>query len=124
VAECSFDEFRAIAAERIAQFTGIPARPLFRPPVELALLYARLRYGVALEHASPATALRSTSTPVLLIHGTADNNIPPAHSRRLSKIRPATTALWEVPGANHVDALSADPANFTRQVLDWFGRHR
>lgn len=124
VAECSFDDFRAIAAERIAQFTGIPAKPLFRPMVESALLYTRLRYGIALENASPADALRSTSTPVLLIHGTADKNIPASHSRRLAMIRPATTDLWEVPGAHHVDSLSADPSNFTRRVLDWFGGHR
>jgi dipeptidyl aminopeptidase/acylaminoacyl peptidase len=64
------------------------------------------------------------ATPVLLIHGTADAKIPPGQSRELRAVpRRGETELWEVPGAAHVSAISAEPSEMPRRVVDWFRRH-
>ena len=66
--------------------------------------------------------VRSTRTPILLIHGTADTKVPPQHSRVLYALNPATE-LWWIPGARHVSAISAEPELFARKVVDWFRTH-
>ena len=126
VAECSFSDFTEVAYLRMSQFSGVRlerARVVFRPLVETSLVYARLRYGVDLTRASPAAALRATSVPVLLIHGTDDTNIPPSHSERLHALAPAVTTLWEPAGARHVSGILRAPEEYSKRVLDWFASH-
>ena len=124
VAECSFSDFRTVACDRLAQLTGLHTPWLFRPAVESGFLYVRTRYGITLDDASPSNALRASQTPVLLIHGTRDTNIPPSHSERLAAIRPASITLWEVPGAVHVDALGTASDRFPKAVLSWYSSHK
>jgi pimeloyl-ACP methyl ester carboxylesterase len=83
------------------------------------MLYARVRYGIDLEAAAPEAVLRGVRVPVLLIHGSADDNIPPAHSVTLLAANPGSVTLWRVPGAGHTAALGANPEEFSRRVLGW-----
>ena len=123
VAESSFATFPEVAAYRLSHESGIPF-PALWPIREFGFVYARLRYGVRLEDASPAMAMARSAAPVLLIHGTADTNIPPGQSRELRAVRRrGETELWEVPGAVHVSAISAEPREMPRRVIDWFRRH-
>ena len=94
----------------------------FPPSVEPAFGYARLRYGLELSKASPEEALKTTTTPVLLIHGTEDTNIPIEHSLRLMRARPEGTELWEVAGARHVAAFGASPVRYENRVVGWLER--
>jgi uncharacterized protein len=122
VADSPFATFEEISYERLRQVTGLP-RPAFWPVIRLGFLYTRLAYGVDLERASPADAIRSTRVPVLLIHGAADTNIPPHHSQELHALNPSATSLWLVPGAEHVSSLGTDPETYSRTVVDWFNNH-
>jgi|SRR5689334_1840176 uncharacterized protein len=122
VADCPFATFEEVAYDRMVQH-GPRVRGAYWPVVNLGFLYARARYGVDLWHASPADAIRATHTPVLLIHGAADSNIPPRHSRELRAINPASTELWEVPRAGHVASLGTEPAAYCRRVIAWFTRY-
>jgi dipeptidyl aminopeptidase/acylaminoacyl peptidase len=122
VAEAPFSEFREVAYDRLAQKTSLPGA-VFWPVVNLGFVYDRLRYGVDLDRASPAAAVRTTGVPVLLIHGARDRNIPIRHSRELHALNPASTVLWEVPGGHHVDALATAGDEYVTRVLDWFGSH-
>jgi len=120
VAECPFSTFEDVAEYRV----GSRLLPLVAwPVVRIASWYSRLRYGVDVMQASPIDALRRRQTPVLLIHGTADVNIPPQESRDLHAANPASTALWEVDGASHVAAQTAEPQEYRRRVLTWFATH-
>ena len=85
----------------------------------LSAEYVRARYGVNLWQASPVDALRTTTTPVLLIHGTADTNIVLHHSRELHAINPTHTELWEVHGAGHVASLGTSRQEYIRRVTSW-----
>jgi alpha-beta hydrolase superfamily lysophospholipase len=122
VAESSFSTFREIAYDRMGQqFHAGPwvGRTVLRPVVEIALLLARVEDHVNLAEASPEDAAAHSNVPVLLIHGTADSNIPVRHSRRIRSRFPRVQ-LWEVAGADHCGAISIAPDEFQHKVLDWF----
>ncbi len=118
VAECPYVTFQEIAYDRLWQATGAP-RGLFWPILTAGFAYARVWHGVNLYDASPLAAVRGTSVPVLLIHGDRDRNIELRHSRRLHEANPRTTRLWEVAGADHVNAIGVAPAQYKAEVLRW-----
>jgi uncharacterized protein len=126
VVESPFASFREIAYIRVGQFlnTGIwPGKTLLRPAVEFAFLYAWLSRGVWLPNASPEASIASTKIPVLLIHGTADANIPLAHSERIISRHSGPTELWKVSNAGHCGASAVAGREFFERVIEWFALH-
>ncbi|MBI3663330.1 MAG: alpha/beta fold hydrolase [Acidobacteria bacterium] len=126
VAESPFATFREVAYDRVGRPFGAGpwlGRTLLRIPIESALLYARLRYGIDLTRANPTEAIRNTRMPILLIHGKDDSNIPPRHSERLHASNPSATSLWLVTGAQHTGALGTAPAEFEQRVTAWFAKY-
>lgn len=118
IAECPFANFADIADYRVAQVTRAPWWAA-GPFASAAFTYTRWHYDVDLRRASPEEAIRHTRTPVLLIHGDRDTNIPPSHSERLHRANPATQ-LWIVPGAGHVESVAVNPAEYEQRVLKFF----
>ena len=117
VAECPYSGFESVADERVARVSGEPVAHLL---VSEGLLYARLRYGVDLRAARPDDAIKDAHCPILLIHGTADNETSPANSLRLAGANKLCAQLWLVPGAKHTGAYAADPSVFESRVAAWF----
>lgn len=125
VAESPFATFREAAYDRLGQqFSTGPwlGRTLLRPALTAAFEYARLRYGVDFARANPAAAVAGSPVPVLLIHGLADDNLPPRHSEKIKLGNPAVE-LWEPPNAGHCGASTAAPAEYERRVVGWFETH-
>lgn len=121
-AESPFANFREIAYDRMGQpFHLGPwvGRTILRPLVEVAFLRARWKYHLNMEDISPEDSVAATATPVLLIHGQVDSNIPIRHSRRIHARNPSTE-LWEVPNADHCGAFGIAPQEFERRILSWF----
>jgi pimeloyl-ACP methyl ester carboxylesterase len=126
VAECPFANFEGAAEDRVAQRIPGPLylrRALALQMVWSGFLYARVRYGLDFRDASPETAVAHTETPVLLIHGLADTNVYPGHSKILAARNPGSISLWLVPGARHTAAYDAAPLEFRTRVLGWFADH-
>jgi dipeptidyl aminopeptidase/acylaminoacyl peptidase len=126
VAESPFASFREVAYDRMGQPFNIGpwiGRTFFRPTVDVGFLYVRLRYGLDMETASPEEAVTKVKTPVLLIHGLNDKNIPPYHSDMILARNPASIVVWKVPDAAHTGARAAAPEEFDRRVLRWFSEH-
>jgi uncharacterized protein len=125
IAESTFSSFRSVSYERLGQaFHTGPwlGKSLLRPAVEVALIYARIRYGAGLAQVSPARAVALSAVPVMLIHGLADTNLAPSNSEQIRQANPRV-ALWEPPTAGHCGASSANPGEYERRVLDWFATH-
>lgn len=125
--ESPFATFRRIAYERLAWAThlGVPFwRTAGALPIEVAIAYARLRYGVALLKADPEEAVMHSHVPVLLIAGTADRNILMSNARDLEAHCSDHCSLWIVPGADHEGASIAAPTEFQQRILNWFAQHR
>jgi uncharacterized protein len=119
VAESPFATFKEVAYDRLATESGLPA-PVFWPVVQVGFLYARCRYGIDLRKASPADAVRTTSVPILLIHGARDTHIPLRHSLELRSLNPRAVRLWVIPDAEHVECLQRGGREYQRRVLAWF----
>jgi hypothetical protein len=125
IAESSFATFREAAYDRLGQFFSTGpwlGRTLLRPALVAGIAYGRLRYGVDLARADPASAVAGSRVPVLLIHGLADTNLPPRHSEMM-KARVPRVVLWEPAGAGHCGASSEAPAEYERRVVEWFSSH-
>jgi len=129
VAESSFSSFREVSYDRLGEKLNSGTwlgRTLLRPAVEAGFVYARWKYGVDLEVASPEKAVAASPVPVLLIHGKKDTNIPPRHSERIlaaSLSRKPAVVLWEPAEAGHCGASGAEPEEYERRVVGWFESH-
>jgi len=126
VAESPFSSFRSVAYERAALYLRAPSwvgRTLLRLPVEAGMEYAKWRYGLDFDSDSPADAVGHSSTPILLIHGTADINILPHHSELIAARYPSHVVLWELAGATHCGASTVEPQMFWTKVTGWFDSH-
>ena len=126
VAESPFANFRQISYIRVGQIFRSSewlGQYALRPSVVLAFLYARLTRGVNLTAASPEQSVVGSKVPILLIHGLADNNIPPHQSETIRDRNPADITLWEVPYAGHCGAVSAGAEEFDSRVLGWIAGH-
>jgi uncharacterized protein len=126
VAEAPFSSFREIGYERIAQglgssigFSHIAALPM----VNFAFLYARLRFGLDFDRASPERKLAASHVPALLIAGLDDRNIPARHSIQIARLAGGQTQLWLVAGAGHTSASSVDSTAYERRVIGWLATH-
>jgi len=124
-AESPFANFREIAYDRVGQFFGTGpwlGRTLLRPIIEFAFAYSAWKYQLHFEHVSPENVVEETRTPVFLIHGQSDSNIPVRHSRRIAGRNPAVV-LWEVPNTDHCGAVSTNPVEFDQKLIRWFDSH-
>ena len=68
---------------------------------------------------SPAHAAASIHVPVLLIHGDADIDTPPDHSRRIFAALNGPKRLILVPGGTHNSALRPE---VWREIDQWIDR--
>lgn len=129
VAESSFASFREASYDRLGEKLHAGAwagRTLLRPAVEAGFIYARWKYGVDFELASPENAVAASRIPVLLIHGRKDTNLPPRHSEEIQShniSRNPSVELWEPANAGHCGAAGAEPAEYERRVIGWFESH-
>ncbi|MGA2828843.1 MAG: alpha/beta hydrolase [Streptosporangiaceae bacterium] len=91
---------------REAQFLGRPASSL----PDLA------------RQASPVAHATASAPPILLMHGAADDMVPPAQSVRLAKALSAAGATVElelVPGATHLWNGASDVSGIVRRSIDF-----
>ena len=96
-ADC-FSDLRTVATERAPSFFTSGA-------IEKAFSIAQQKGHFQIDAASPLEAARSIKIPVLLIHGEADHDTPPDHSRRLFAALSGPKRLILVPGAAHGRSL-------------------
>jgi fermentation-respiration switch protein FrsA (DUF1100 family) len=123
VAECPFADLLEAAeerGERLFPFPTFIAKPIATFAVAGGSTYARFKEGLDFSQSSPVRSIKHIQTPILLIHGLADNRTPPSHSKELAAANPKHTQLWLVPGAWHVNSYSTDPMEYRKRVLALF----
>ncbi len=126
VAESPSASFREEAYFRFGRpFHAGPwlGRTFFRPTLDVGILFVRLWYGVNLDTVAPEQAVVGMRTPVLLIHGLSDRNVPPYNSDLIQAKNPKAITVWKVPGAAHCAASKVAPQEFEKRILDWFAQH-
>ena len=126
VAESPYADLRETAEYRVRQKLRMPAfvaSPAAKIAVSSAMLYASWVHGLNFGQVSPIRSIAHAASPILLIHGLKDLQTPPSNSERLASANPLDP-LWLVPDALHTGAAAAEPDEFRRRVLGWFGEHR
>ena len=101
VAAETFSDLRTVATERAPFFfsRGVIAR---------AFLLAEQEGRFRIDAVSPVLAAAEITRSVLLIHGAADTDTPPDHSRRVLAALAGPKRFILVPGARHNEALRGD----------------
>lgn len=120
VSDCAYADIVPILQREIPKQGGVPA--LFTPG---ALVAALGLYGVNYFAVRPVDVIaRIAPRPILLIHGSADNYIPPANMGELytaaSAAPNAHVQQWLVPGAKHAQSFNTLGATYTQRVVDFF----
>ena len=73
-----------------------------------------------LDYLSDTDSLR---VPILVFHGTDDDDVPIATSRALALARPDLVTLVEVEGATHLTAWNQDPEAYERELTTFLQQH-
>jgi pimeloyl-ACP methyl ester carboxylesterase len=109
VAAETFSDLRTIVTERA---------PFFCPAgiVSRAIEHAGAEAGFPVDAASPIEAARRITCPVLMIHGEADRDTGPDHTKRVFEALTGPKRLILVAGAGHSQSLQGDT---WREVEDW-----
>ncbi len=94
----TFSDLRTIATER-APFVFTP------PSIRAAFAIAERDGRFSVDDVSPERAAARITAPVLLLHGDADTDTPPEHSRRVFAALRGSKRLMIVPGARHNGTL-------------------
>jgi fermentation-respiration switch protein FrsA (DUF1100 family) len=100
-----------------------PLMEFLRPGMTLA---ARTLYNIDIDQNRPAQAVaRLGQRPLLLIHGTADTQIPVEHAHLIEAAAAGNPHFqsWILPGVNHVLAFRTDPDEYMRRVLAFFDQN-
>jgi uncharacterized protein len=112
IAQSSFSDLETVARERAPWLaTGREIREAF------AIAEREGRFRVA--DVAPVRSAVAIRVPVLLIHGAADSETPPDHSRRIFATLAGPKKLLLVPGAGHNDVLAA--AGVWQEIESWLG---
>jgi uncharacterized protein len=94
----TFSDLRTVAAERAPFF-------FTRGTIAQAFRLAEHQGQFDVDAVSPVAAATKIAVPVLLIHGEADRDTPPDHSRRVFAALHGPKRLVMVPGARHNGSL-------------------
>jgi dipeptidyl aminopeptidase/acylaminoacyl peptidase len=82
--------------------------------------WAKWRIGIKPQDVSPLQSAKQNKTPLLLIHGTADQVIPIEHSRQIFKVSTGSSELWEIDGADHGEAYFNEKKLYEAKVNSFF----
>jgi len=98
--------------------------PLKQPFVWTTALLARTFLGFWPAAVSPAATVTDQASPLLLIHGTADSNIPASNSRTIyQNANQSMTELMIVEGAGHVRSQHIEPERYRQTVRSFLNTH-
>jgi pimeloyl-ACP methyl ester carboxylesterase len=111
IAAETFSDLRTVATERAPFFftSGV---------IDRAFLLAERQGHFDVDAVSPVTAAAHITVPVMLIHGAADIDTPPDHSRRVLAALAGPKRLILVPGARHNESLRGEVWGEVERWLD------
>lgn len=108
IADSPFSSYRAIAREKMSEFWL-----LYPLQIPLGWMFS--------DEYAPINHVSSIKVPVLLLHGDKDEIVPPHHSVDLCMALGVHCALWVIPEATHIAALTR--RDIRNRMLDWIKPH-
>jgi uncharacterized protein len=92
---------------------GLPVPPSL---VATAKWLAGTRFDLEWSQVDYLREVGRLDVPILVFHGTEDDDIPLATSRKLADARPDLVRLIEVEGAGHLGTWNVDPGSYEREL--------
>ena len=119
VADCPFSAPVDIVSHVMKNFNKIPPYPL----VSFASFWCRYLACYSLNAPSSADKLAESHLPALLFHGTADDYVPPHHSKEVVRRSPDRARLVLFEGAKHAESIYYDEKRYTDELLAFLEQH-
>jgi pimeloyl-ACP methyl ester carboxylesterase len=89
----------------------------------LSLKFAELRASIDLDELEPRDDVaRLAGRPLLIIHGTADDSVPPGDSDENFAAAREPKELWTIEGAGHGATVAPGGATSSKRVVEFFQR--
>lgn len=108
----------AVEYQASDQQVPVVGLPLPGTLVDAAEWFAARRFNVDWAYTDYLSRLDRLTTPILLIHGADDENVPVETSRQFAKQRPDLVRdFWVAPGAGHVESWNVAAAEYERRVV-------
>ncbi|OGR69037.1 MAG: hypothetical protein A2081_04000 [Elusimicrobia bacterium GWC2_61_19] len=102
----------------IFQAWGVWRKPL----IALMKGWSFVLMGVNINAVNPARAAAAIATPILLVHGDADTQVPLANSERIKAAAPAAE-LWVVKGAGHGENWYRAGNEYEKRLKAFFNKN-
>lgn len=119
VVESSFSSLSAAVDDAFEGRSVFPKWP-FAP---LLIWLAEQRVNLKVSQIDSTRDIATLSPrPVLIIHGTADHDFPPAHALRMYEAAQEPKELWLIEGLGHASPIQADEAEYRKRLLSFFER--
>ncbi len=93
-----------------------------KPLIALMKTWSLLFMGVNINSVNPAASAAALTTPLLLIHGDADTQVPVENSRLIKAAYPAAE-LWIVKGAGHGENWYRAGNQYEKRITDFFDKN-
>jgi len=97
---------------------GFWRKPLIAGMKAWSLLLMGVNFGAV----NPARAAAALTTPVLLIHGDSDTQMPPENSRRIKAAAPAAE-LWLIKGSGHGENHGTAGREYETRLSAFFAKN-
>lgn len=120
VSDCSFTTARDIFRFQIGSMFRVPTAPIV---ASLDKMY-RKRTGLSFKDADVVRYVKRSKTPVLFIHGSADNIVPTYMVYELYNAADCPKEIAVIKGAGHGVSAYIDSFNYWRRVFAFADEHR
>ena len=115
--EAAFRSVDSAVAQSFTHFIGLPAFP-FAP---LTVWLTERRTGIDAGDIVPERAVAALApTPLLVMHGLADETIGPADGEAIFAAAGEPKELWLIPGVAHGDGADDAPDEYRRRIVAFF----
>lgn len=93
-------------------------------PVSIAIMKAlsRLLLGISISEISAEKSVRFLDVPILILHGTADEQVPVGNAHSLKAANPEIE-LWIIEGLNHNDERNFSGSGYEERVRSFFRKN-
>ncbi len=122
-------DIKAIVSDSSYATLDLMIHSLFRhyhflryPFVFTVRLLSRMVLKFDTSSVSPVDIIKEVKSPILLIHGERDSQIPVKNAYLLHEAAPKSE-LWIVPGADHGEAQALATMEYERRVLEFFKKN-
>lgn len=114
VANCGYSDLPMLLGDEAKNLMHLPACV-----VHMTTAYMLLAHHYSFYKVKPIEALESNRTPILFIHGAADNFIDPVHSQRMYDSCTCQKQLVYFENAGHAQSYDSDPERYQQVVAEF-----